>query len=737
MSNDIRATLELLRAEIGRADVTFDDEALQGYAAMLDEIRKVDDVALDAIPLGPGQWRVAVSAMDKLGILSVITGVFAVRDVHILSGEIFTIKNDAPTASARPSQPKLTPVRRGKRAKVPRRDRTTNIRSKILDVFDVQTDDSFGPESWDDLEEELRSLIGIIVSGGVERARAEIIDQFAKTIRDDESSAELLLPISIHFDTAGSQELTGLHIEAADTPGFVFAFSNALAMLDVNIARVRIRTEGGLVQDSFWVADTHGRKIAEEERLNEIRLAAALIKQFTHLLPRAPNPAQALKQFGALTRQLLSRPEWFQDIQTLASVDVLGTIAELMGASQFLWEDFLRMQHANLFPVLHDIPALDDEKSKGQLAADFSAELSQGLSPEDGLSAEDYVRRLNELKDREMFRIDLRHITQRIGFARFSDELSDLAEVAVQAAVEFCYRQVADQHGEPRTPNGSSCGWCLAALGKSGGRELGFASDIELVFVFEEEGESDGSHAINNSQFYEELMSRFLGTLSARQEGIFQIDLRLRPYGRDGTLASSLDRFCNYFSASGDAEQFERMALVKLRPVAGSVELAQHVLDARDRFVYSGEPLDYGNILHLRQRQAKELVPPGSVSAKHSPGGLVDVEYFVQANQIEAGSSAPQTRVTNTLQALSALGETGKLPARRLDELRGAYAFLRRLIDALRAVRGHAKDLTIPVNEPRRFDYLARRLRYVDPAALRADIDSHMRFAAAVWDGFQ
>src|SRR5690606_33738880 len=131
------------------------------------------------------------------------------------------------------------------------------------------------------------------------------------------------------------------------------------------------------------------------------------------------------------------------------------------------------------------------------------------------------------------------------------------------------------------------------------------------------------------------------------------------------------------------AEQFERMALVKLRPVAGDPDLGRTVIELRDRFVYSGKPLDLDNIRHLRQRQASELVPHGTISAKHSPGGLVDVEYYVQAQQIMAGADRPEIRVPNTLQAIDRLEQTQAIDSQRAATLRAAYAFLRQLIDAL------------------------------------------------------
>ncbi len=137
---------------------------------------------------------------------------------------------------------------------------------------------------------------------------------------------------------------------------------------------------------------------------------------------------------------------------------------------------------------------------------------------------------------------------------------------------------------------------------------------------------------------------------------------------------------------------------------------------------------------HLRRRQATELVPPGSVSAKYSPGGLVDIEYFVQARQIASGHRDPAVRVANTLDAIERLAEGRHLTPERAQELGDAYGFLRRLIDALRAVRGNAKDLTIPNADDREFAYLARRLEFDSPPQLEDAIATWMGLARAVWD---
>jgi glutamate-ammonia-ligase adenylyltransferase len=338
------------------------------------------------------------------------------------------------------------------------------------------------------------------------------------------------------------------------------------------------------------------------------------------------------------------------------------------------------------------------------------------------------VRVLNEFKDREMFRIDLRHITQRIDFRRFAEDLTALAEVVVGEAAVLCHDALREQaillpNGQP--PAGSICG-----LGKFGGREIGFGSDIELLFVYDD-GAAQSRPAV--ARYYEEFVRLFMTTIKASQEGIFQIDLRLRPHGNAGAMAIGLGGLEQYYMEGGPAQQFERMALVKLRPVAGDPRLGERVQQTRDAFVYSGRPLDIEDIRHLRHRQATELVARGAVNAKYSPGGLVDVEYFVQARQIGAGHTDRSVRTTNTGDAIDRLTGAGAFDAAWAEELRQTYAFLRRLIDALRVVRGNAKDLTIPHSDSREFAYLTRRLGYGSPSALQDAITGHMHFARALW----
>ena len=718
-------TADAVSAQLGPAYGRFGEADRSRHVELLRSIRRPEDVALHAEQTGHCEWTVTVCTSDCLGALAAIAGLSAAYRFDIRSADVFTTRfapRPGPAGPPRTSRKRRLPSFLAPPARPP---------GRILDIFRVAVPGQGDGDVWQRFREDLAGLMVLLVEGHQQRAREQVVERVSDAARTTGESFGPLLPVSIDLSNDASPDFTQLTIGSGDTFGFLFAFTNALAVLNVNIERAEIRTLALEVRDTFWLTDQWGRKILAEERLSELRAATVLIKHFTHLLPRSPNPAQALGQFNALTRQLLSRPDWTEGLQDLESTQVLETIAELMGVSRFLWEDFLRMQHENLFPVLLDTPALEQPKTEELLGESLKRRLA------DLKDDSDRVQEINGFKDREMFRIDLRHITRRIDFRAFSRELSELAQTVIAEVANLSYSTLETRSGAPTLDDGRPCPWCICALGKFGGRELGFGSDVELIVVYEIEGTTqgttDGAHSVENSYYFGDFVRTCLSTLVARREGIFEVDLRLRPYGESGALASSLEGFNEYYSVGGSARQFERMALVKLRPVAGDPRLGERIVRSRDAFVYSGTPLDVENVLHLRHRQASELVPRGSVNAKYSPGGLVDIEYYVQAWQIAVGHLDPGVRVTNTLDALGRLARGGWLGAERAEELGQAYGFLRRLIDALRVVRGHAKDLTIPAVAEREFEYLARRLQLESASRLDEAITAWMALAGAVW----
>jgi glutamate-ammonia-ligase adenylyltransferase len=652
-----------------------DPAVLRRCTVLAGRVRRPEDVEIHAERNERHRWTLVIAGGESRGWLSLVCGLLAARRVNIRAGDFVRL----------PSRVALA-------------------------VFEVMIPEGSQAEFWDSFRQELAGL-----AGGGEPARDRVVDLVGEAMREFRGVEGPPVPVRVEVRNPPGAKSTELHVHATEMLGFLFELSAALEALGLDIGRALIRTLDEDVYDTFWVTDREGGKITKARAQDELRASAALVQQFMHLLPRSPNPAQALRQFTGLLHQIVSRPDWLEGLRRLESRFVLETIADLMGVSRFLWEDFLLVQHENLFPVVCNVPSLDRRRSRTQLERELSRRLGSSRTPAEATAA------LNEFKDREMFRIDLRHITHRCGFPEFMASLSDLAEVVVSQAVERCRAELEESRGaRPGHP------WVVGALGKFGGRELDLASDLDLIFVYEGEGDLATS-------FHLELVKALLRRIKARREGSFQIDLRLRPHGDSGALASSLEGFAAYYSVRGPARPFERLALVKLNPAAGDRSLRARLLEARDAFVYSGRPVDVGNLLHLRRRQGTELVAPGTIDAKYSPGGLVDVEYFVQVRQIQVGHEDPGVRVPGTLEAIGRLARRGHLGGGMEEELAATWLFLRRLLEALRVVRGHAKDSKIPPSGGREFASLARRLDLPSTARLEAEIRERMSFARSLW----
>jgi glutamate-ammonia-ligase adenylyltransferase len=688
--------------------VSFTEAEIAQHAALALSLDEYSPIAVEAAR-GPGEglWRVTVVGYDFLGELSLICGLLFAYGFSIIDGQVFTYEPATDAAGS------------------PR---------KIVDVFTVRETPRRPADAqvWERYAEELSGLVRRLQDSGAKAAQGEIARRVAVALTDVESISPALHPIEIEIDNESSDRYTILRIDTPDTIGFLYEFSNALALNGVHVAYVAVASLGNRVHDTLYVTDVRGQKITSPDRQRELRAATVLVKHFTHLLPRSPNPEAALQHFHEYLGELFSRPDWPDELASLEKPEVLAALARLLGVSEFLWDDFLRMQYANLFPVVADVGALTSAKTKAQLAAELDRELAPeamaGGSPAEASTPQQQRDALNAFKDREMFRIDMRHIMGQIPeFRQFSTELTDLAEVALDGAVALARRSLVPEFGEPLDEAGQPARFSLVALGKCGGREMGFASDIELMFLFDGSGETSGPRVIGTPEYFEKLVIETVRSVRARREGIFEIDLQLRPYGRAGSLAVSLEAFRRYYSPGGPAWDYERQALVRLRPIAGDAALGEETVALRDAFVYSGEPFNVPAMRAMRERQLRHLVTPGTINAKYSQGGLVDLEYVVQALQITHGAQHRELRVTNTGDAISALWKAGVISEENHARLTEAHNSLEQLINALRVVRGNNKDLTVPPAGSDEFAFLARRLGYdQDPARLSAEMSHHM-----------
>ena len=678
----------------------FTEEERREHLQVLKTLNPEQPVRVLAQSAGDGAWRVRVLGIDQPGGLSLICGLLFVYGFDIVDGFASTGEHASET------------------------DRKKTSRRDFVDVFTVRsTVEAVMKEVWNRYEADLTELILLSQSGHSHDAHGRLASRVAEALDGSPDLASKPTPLEVSFDNNAHERFTVLHIRGEDTIGFLYELTNALALSGIAIEQVVICSDGSIAADMLYVADAHRHgKIVDQRRLQELQAAIVLIKHFTHLLPGSPNPEAALLHFRSFLSELFQQPDWTEQLSSLERPEVLKALAKVLGVSDFLWEDFLRLQYANLFPVLSDIAGIEEAKSKTLLWRDLAVELSTNLDSVERL------QRLNAFKDREMFRIDLRHILGRCSdFDQFAEELTDLAEVVVTTSLQLAEREFHERYGMPRRPDGDRASLVVCALGKCGGREIGFASDVELMFVYDEEGNTDGRRPISNGTFYQRLVESCVHSIVARQEGIFRIDLRLRPYGRSGPVAVSFDAFRRYFDPNGAAWPYERQALIKLRPITGNPALGEKLIALRDRFLYEGPPFDFASMRAMRERQVRQLVASGEFNAKLSPGGLVDIEYLVQAMQITHGARHMSLRVTNTRVAMDEMRRVGVLSDSDHRALRDAYGFFRQLIDALRMVRGDARDLTVPASQGDSFQFLARRLGYgAGPQRLQRDISAHV-----------
>jgi glutamate-ammonia-ligase adenylyltransferase len=650
-----------------------------------------------------GRYDVAVVAFDYFAEFSILCGLLTAHRLSIESGHVHTFAG------------------------------------KIVDVFRVVPLAGRGAPEEAALERDLLEMLGLIADRRTDEARERLNRRLAESLGPPPGEGEApgppgsigapgppgsigaLAPLEIAFDNQASAQWTVMDVQGRDTPGFLYALANALALREIYVHRVRIESVGREARDRFWIARRGGRKIEDASDQQALRLAVALIKQFTHLLPSAPDPALALRYFDQfLDRAMAGDPT----TPLLGSPEGLRELARLLGSSAFLWEDFLRMQFEHLLPVLGEWrsrPLLDREA----LGRELRARVAAGASPEER------KRLLNALKDEQVLLIDMKHLLDpAVTLERFSRALTDLAEAVVEEALLLSRTRLLEEHGRPLAADGRECPVTVLGLGKFGGREMGYASDIELLVVYGGPGATEKS-GIENGIFFEELVRSLTDLIAAREAGIFHVDLRLRPHGGKGSLASPLPAVKEYYRPGGGAAAFERQALIKLRRVAGDEALGREVEAHRDGFVWSEAPWDRENALHLRERQARELVPPGRFNVKYSRGALVEVEYSVQYLQIQHGRDHLELRTPSTLEALERLGSLGFLAEDEQRALRDAYVFWRRVADALRMVRGNARDLLLPADGSEALGFLARRLGYPGgswreaAASLAADLARH------------
>ena len=649
----------------------------------------------------------SVITWDAGGLFSLIAGILAVSGFNILGGDAFTVRPSSDAGGGKgPKGPK------GSRHRRPGTGGKKGRKRVVVDVFRGCLERPADADRWfrdvAGMFDEIGRLLGPGDPEGRREARAKVQRWVAEAIARDSSVASgYLQPVELVMGESPA-DMNRMTVLAEDTPFFLYALGTALALEGISIERVAIRTLEGRIEDTIDFTDEAGARIADAERLDRVKMAVLLTKQFTYFLAESPDPLAALERFEMLVRDVLEQGSASRWLDLLGNPLVMRDLAALLGASDFLWEDFIRRQYETLLPMLK--PHIG-QRSFSKEGDELEARLQRELEAAEGWDGKKRV--LNAFKDKEIFRIDLDHIlVDGFDFRRLSRGLSRLADVVVQTAMRISERRQLERYGRPRGAAGIESTWAVFGLGKLGGSALGYASDIELLFVYSDSGSTDGGSPTTNADYFERLLRDGVSLIDAKREGIFQVDLRLRPYGKSGILATSLEAFCSYYARGGEAASLEKLALVRLRRIGGDPELGARVERIRDEIIYAPGSLDRRELTELRRRQLEDKTKPGRINAKFSVGALVDLESTVQILQAEHGETDASLRTPSVHEALSALARSSVLESEEAAQLAEAYDFLRNLINALRMLRGSAKDLDLPEPSSEEYRHLARRMGY-------------------------
>lgn len=461
-----------------------------------------------------------------------------------------------------------------------------------------------------------------------------------------------------------------------------------------------------------------------EDPLSRDRMPAVL-RALVQALPGSAAPLMALTNFSRYCRVSLDRVSFYALLQ--ANPALVHFLIQLFAFSQFLADILIR--NPETLDWLLDPARLDADMNR----AYYDEGLRAAVGPFRRI--ETIRRAMCRWKRRELLRIGVRDMLARADILQCSRELSWLAEAAIRLALDTATAELRARHGEPRAGDDADVstdvsaappvGFVIYGMGKLGGEDLNFSSDIDLIFFYGAEGHTTGqadatgyvSNRIRNHEYFSRLGERVAAFLNEpSDEGmLFRVDLRLRPEGKAGPLVRSLSSLSNYLAEQ--ANPWERAVYAKGRCVAGDATLAKSFDQLLQSYVYApGNPEElFTELSRLKNRIDNELLDPGERArdVKRGTGGIREIEFIAISQQLVAGNRHADLRTRNTVEALRRLADHGMIPTAEVHALIAAYRFLRRVEHRLQMMEERQTYL-IP-EEPAEWAALARRMGIVGP----------------------
>src|ERR1700732_2290537 len=335
-------------------------------------------------------------------------------------------------------------------------------------------------------------------------------------------------------------------------------------------------------------------------------------------------------------------------------------------------------------------------------------------------------RDLRRWKSQEMLRIAFREISGLAGFAETTRDITAVAERCVSEVYATCFESLANRLGRPET------GFCILAMGKFGGTELYYSSDIDVVFFYGDEGNLNARWSCR--EFFTRLAESIIRIFSATADPLFRIDVRLRPEGASGPLVRSLASMENYYAGYG--ETWERMALIKARGVAGNTELLYEFNQRLQPFIFprtvSTDLLD--EIVAVKARIEREIVGLADLhrNVKIGYGGIREIEFILQTLQLLHGARNAFLHERNSLKTFITLEQLNILPSDEVRLLRDAYIFLRAVEHRLQ-IQNEQQTHTLPARKEA-WVGIGRTLGFTDVDAFAEALHSHTSAVRSVFD---
>jgi [glutamine synthetase] adenylyltransferase / [glutamine synthetase]-adenylyl-L-tyrosine phosphorylase len=398
-----------------------------------------------------------------------------------------------------------------------------------------------------------------------------------------------------------------------------------------------------------------------------------LHSKFRYLLASSADPDGALSY---LARFQQAQPGSFLHMRDNPSA--LQMLTSVFSHSNFLSEEIL--QHPGWVESLVNSNDLFRVLSREEYVTRFEHSILEGVPSPIGLAL---------FRRRQLLRILIRDVHEYATLSEVTEEISNLAD----AILDITYRRIraeqALRFGTPRCDDGSECAFSVVALGKLGGSELNYSSDIDLMFVYAANGQTDGAHSITNKEFFKKVATQYTELLSTyTTEGMcYRVDLRLRPDGRLGEVCLSLEGMIAYYE--NRARDWELQMLIKARVAAGDPLPGRRLLEFVEPKIYQST-LDFSAVEavseareriseRLAGRMANRQSRDTTFDVKLARGGIRDIEFLVQCLQRLHGGREPWVRNGGTLLALTRLRDKSLLSNAEYSRLASAYQFLRHL----------------------------------------------------------